>query len=709
MGRRRVSVSMKGLCRCTWALMAALVLPVVPAPLSGQHLDPRLLWNRVQVIDRMAAPFPSAAAASGFIARFAGGAAWAPFGACIGEQTAREEWIAAVDEARRLLDDAALQLAPLPPRSPFMVSTTSLPVRDIVHERLSRLPPAITATFRKEADAAASKLIEQWRLTSSAEPLRRVVREFGISPRALEAADILGDLAFEAGAFEEAFAWWNTKHLDADAGRAARRRTKQILARIFLDRFDEAERDVQRIKREEPAARGTLAGRSGAYIDILTHWLDLRRGHGDEDQTKPWPTFAGAATRNRVFAAPLAPRLWNQQHTWRTSLPAGKQRVRDIVSPIISDGQVFSANPQEIVSHDLATGDVRFRYREPDAAIAGKAAGFTSTMLHAAPGCVYAVRPTALLCLDTGRDVPQAGNARWRVSARDADGQAATFTSAPLVADNHVFVVVTATNGLRAQHYLACHTLRRGARLWCMPLYEGPADAGPPKLLTWAGDRLVYATHQGQVLAVDPATGHPLWAVRYPSQAGRAGALEPLPAVYDAGRVVVAPRDGPRLLCIETATGRVAWELPKADVIALVGIADGMAVFTTRHGIEAIDVRTGGGEQRWRQPGSGRLPTAGRGLLAGPLIYWPTHDERLPLRTLVGASGSTFAPVFAQRLDPSRFHALPAGNFAFGERSLAIGTRDEVIVFTPRQAGESAFAPKGLQHELCGPFGASDR
>jgi outer membrane protein assembly factor BamB len=282
--------------------------------------------------------------------------------------------------------------------------------------------------------------------------------------------------------------------------------------------------------------------------------------------------------------------------------------------------------------------------------------------------------------------VPKTGMLLWRVSARDPDGQPATFTSGPLLAGNRLFAVLSTTAGVRAEHYLASYTTRRGVRLWCTPLYEGPADAAPARLLTWAGDRVIYATHQGQIIAADPATGQPLWSVRYPSRTLRASPLGPLPAIYDAGHVVVAPRDAPLLLCIDSATGRVMWELPVDNITSLAGVSDGMVVFTTRHGIEAVDLVSGGGARSWRQPSGGRLPTAGRGLLAGPLLYWPTHDERLPLRTLEIATGSSFPSNFSLRLDPSRFHPLPPGNFAFGERSLAIGTRDELVVFTPRQA-----------------------
>jgi outer membrane protein assembly factor BamB len=688
MGQRTVSRRSR-LC----AILAATIISPVPA--SAQQPDPRLVWNRVQVIDRMAAPFPSAAAAGGFVARCAGGIVWAPLTACIGEQTAQGEWPAAVDEAGRLLDDAAEQLVPLPPRSPLHVATTSLPVRDIVHERLSRMPPTITEAFRKQANAAAAKLIQEWRTTASPEPLQRVVRELGMSAHAREAADTLGDVAFEAGDFEAAFAWWNTKHADASADRLARRRAKQVLATVFMDRFADAQRGIDAMKRQHPDARGALAGRDGVYTDILAHWLQLRRAHQDEDEAKPWPTFAGTGTRNRVLVAPLPERLWTAGRTWRTALPGGAlpgggKRQGDAVFPVIRDGQVFVASHQEVVGHDVATGAFRFRHREADVPEGSKPGAAGPMLLHAAPERLFAAGPTTLFCLDTGPDVPQAGRLHWRVSARDGDGRPARFTTAPLVVGNRVFAVVSTTAGVRAEHHLACYTTRRGVLLWCVPLFEGPADSDRPKLLTWAGDRIVYATHQGQVIAADPATGQPLWAVRYPSHAVQSAALDPLPAVYDAGHIVVAPRDARLLLCIEAATGRVAWELPATDIKSIAGITDDMAIFTTRQGIEAVDIQTGGGALRWRQPGSGRLPTAGRSLLAGPLVYWPTHDERLPLRTLSFRTGSSAADDFTLRLDPSRLHGLPGGNFAFGERSLAIATRDELIVFTPRQATSAA-------------------
>jgi hypothetical protein len=232
--------------------------------------------------------------------------------------------------------------------------------------------------------------------------------------------------------------------------------------------------------------------------------------------------------------------------------------------------------------------------------------------------------------------------------------------------------------------------------LWLKPLHEGTAwdadGSSAPRLLTGAGDRLVYATHQGVVLALDPWTGQPLWRVRYPTSNVTAPQREPAPAVYDDGRILVAPSDARMLLCIEAVTGNVLWELPAADVTHLFGVADGMAVFTTRHGIEAVDVRTGSAERRWRQPSVGRIATLGRGLLAGPFVFWPTADPELPWRVLLVATGELAGPASAPDVawGPSQWRAIPPGHLIFGAGSLVAASADGIVVFPARKSARAA-------------------
>src|SRR5205823_10121183 len=117
-------------------------------------------------------------------------------------------------------------------------------------------------------------------------------------------------------------------------------------------------------------------------------------------------------------------------------------------------------------------------------------------------------------------------------------------------------------------------------------------------LLTWAGNQLVYCAHAGAVAAVEPWTGQPLWAVRYPSRGPLTAEGEPsprdlAPCVYADGRLFVAPLDSDRLFCLDAATGRALWEREELEIVHLLGVAQERVLFTTRQGLQASQVATG--------------------------------------------------------------------------------------------------------------------
>jgi hypothetical protein len=213
-------------------------------------------------------------------------------------------------------------------------------------------------------------------------------------------------------------------------------------------------------------------------------------------------------------------------------------------------------------------------------------------------------------------------------------------------------------------------------------------------LLTWAGGQLVYCSHAGAVVAVDPWTGQTLWAVRYASRGPAAADGNPsprdlAPCVADDGRIFVAPLDSDRLYCLETTTGQVLWERDGCEVVHLLGAAHGRVFLTTRHGLQAVSTTTG--LTLWQQPSEGRLAGLGRGLLAGGWLIWPTQDIRLPLRTVTLADGrqqkgdeeSAFAePSF---FDPTQLRLIPAGNLALGNGCLVVAGTEELVVFVPRE------------------------
>jgi outer membrane protein assembly factor BamB len=696
-------------------LLLGFLLAGEAPEVGAQTAEERRLEARLAALDQVMASFTAHAEATRFVAGFAAGDLLAPFTSAVADQVQQESWPTALAEAVRLLHDARDELVPVPQRSPAIFSRTSVPVRRALDDRLRRFPPSVTAVYREELDDAARKLMTEWRATSSPAALRRIVRELGFSTLAENAADTLGDLAFERGDFDAAFAWWQTLTHEETDQRSLRRRAKGVLASIFLNRLVQAQRDIQEWRRAHPDTTGIFAGRTGLFVDTLQFWLETRRGQLDEDAALPWSTFAGTITRNRALARAPTPRLPIEADGWQLPLnlanaaapergappkepPRGPSSAkwRAPLYPIIVQDHVFVSDGQRVVCYDLATGRMRHRHEHhPPAPKAGAVPiGGHNLPLSAASGRVYAVLGgDTLVCLGaTPTEMPPQGRLLWQVKAQAPAGQAAIFTSDALMLQDRAFIVVSRTLGVRAQHFLACYGARGGALLWVKPLYEGPANGSSvPRLLTCAGDRLVYATQQGVVLALDPWTGQPLWRVRYPTSNPAAEAREPAPAVYDGGRILVTPNDARMLLCIDAVSGGLFWELPVGEMTHLFGVSDGMAVFTTRQGIEAVDVRTGGAERRWRQPSVGRITTPGRGLLAGPFVFWPTADPELPWRVLALATGEPASPASSPDVawDPSQWRALPPGHLIFGAGSLVAATADGITVLPASKSTRS--------------------
>jgi hypothetical protein len=148
-------------------------------------------------------------------------------------------------------------------------------------------------------------------------------------------------------------------------------------------------------------------------------------------------------------------------------------------------------------------------------------------------------------------------------------------------------------------------------------------------------------------------------------------------------RLFVAPRDSPRLLCLDLETGRTLWEREGIEAVHLLGVSEGRLVLTTALGIRALDAATGADEGGWRQPAVGRRSAFGRGLLAGGWVLWPTDDAALPLRALSVEDGSQGRGRVT--IDPTRLRRLRVGNMAFGEGCLVVADAEELVGYAPRR------------------------
>jgi outer membrane protein assembly factor BamB len=311
---------------------------------------------------------------------------------------------------------------------------------------------------------------------------------------------------------------------------------------------------------------------------------------------------------------------------------------------------------------------------------------------------------TFLACLSLRPD-DKREHFRWKIDG-NMPRDSVLFEGAPVVAKGLIWITSTRNRDANCLTAIDCYTTDDTSvpplRWRCDVCQTREGKAGEPRyrhhLLTLAGTQIVYCTHTGAVVAVDALTGRRNWAVRYPRRAsGDEAKLRDLtPVLFAAGRLYVAPADSDHLLCLDPATGRTLWvleparvpilggklsELEAIPIIHLLGVGQGRLIFTTSRGLRAVRADTG--NSVWNVPDSGTLTPAGRGLLVGDLVLFPTNQQRdvlSPSETVVYAlRQSDGRPAD----DPTRLHRLPAGNLAYANGCLAVADRRTLSVFVP--------------------------
>jgi outer membrane protein assembly factor BamB len=601
--------------------------------------------------------------------------------------------------------------------------------------------------YRARVDVQAEKWLQDGLANRDARPLRRVVEEAFCSRPGARALDVLGDLAFERGDFDQARSWWGMliAPVDRDGEKPAlvypdpaldlaRVQAKQILARVFAGEPEQAERELELYRKRHPGSAGLLGGRQGVYADLVQSFLEPAGGKGPAAEATEWPTFAGAASRNRTLPDAPSRRLWAGGPTWRVRLDDGNARaVADPplltsakstsqlpMHPIIQGGKVFVADTRQVLGFHLRTGQLLFRHVEAQAPQdrSGKSSTdlVTKHTLTISENRIYAcvgaallgpgkegarVEPGAsyLICLDVPADARAVGGPvslqeRWRVQADGPRGVPTVFEGAPLLHQGSVLVALTGLAGVRAQTSIACYDAATGALRWRQDLCDSPEYEDQPaprnrrQLLTLAGTQVVYCSHAGALVALDALTGRRTWAVRYPVRGPRLSDSESSsrdagPCVYDGSRLFAAPADSDRVLCLDPQTGRVLWERDGVELTELLGVARRRLIFTTPNGIRALNAATGSDRGGWTQPDEGKLPGRGRGFLAAGWVFWPTQDPRLPLRALNVEDGSQERG--SDAFEPTELRTLVAGNFAVGGGCLVSADAEELLGYVPGQ------------------------
>ncbi len=557
-------------------------------------------------------------------------------------------------------------------------------VRDYAHLLVARSGPDGLAAYRLRVDARAEAMYRRAIDRNDVALLRALVDRYFCSSRGDDALDLLAEHAFEAGRFDEAVALWrrllpeagdgDTAHVvlcypDTDLNRAELA-AKQVIALAFGGHLEEAYARYRQFRERYPEAVGRLAGQEDLWVQHLGKLLK-QLGRATKPSSSDWPTFARTPARTGV--APEAVDIGSVQ--WSVTLPPVVQAPRGFISrqmatppasgraayhPIVAKGYVIVCNQSQVLAYRLQEGPGEaerpawtYELRTAGAAGFGRMPyGVTAPpqfTLTASGDRLYVRLGTPMaaplrkagrtlesyvVCLSLSAD----GKLLWQ---RRIDEPDTVFEGAPVVAGDRVFIAAR-TGGSMLRSTVYCFDARTGRKLWSRLVCESPQSGRyydrldtAQSLITVGQGLAFYATNLGAVAALDTETGEIRWIWTYPRKQGGYYARQARrptvrAAIYDRGRLFVAPADADRVSCLDASSGRVLWEVTAGTLDAtgsfqMLGIHDDCLIISGEQ-VMALEATTG--RKLWQfPPAGGRLAARGRGVLAGDLLYVPDETQ----------------------------------------------------------------------------------
>ena len=194
------------------------------------------------------------------------------------------QWAETLDLYQRVIDRFGERVARVPKGEPGVEPTDDfvlyMDARRFCHRRIAQMPPEARAIYRKRIDALAGRWYREGSERRDEALLRRVVDQAFCSAWGDDALELLGDLAFQDGRFDEAMATYGRLvpdrpddpfalvHPDPDVD-LARVAAKKWLCLAASGRPPGPD-GLKDYARRYPGAEGTLAGRKGPYPTILS-------------------------------------------------------------------------------------------------------------------------------------------------------------------------------------------------------------------------------------------------------------------------------------------------------------------------------------------------------------------------------------------------------------------------------------------------------
>lgn len=478
-------------------------------------------------------------------------------------------------------------------------------------------------------------------------------------------------------------AWLAYPDTDLDLGAV---RARLALVSILEGSPQRAERELALIRQVNPDAQGTLGGKPGRYIELLTGLMTAARAWSEAPATADWTTFGGNATRGKAAAAQVDVA---QQPIWALALPrrpAGDEASDGAPSAIGTPERALCYHPvvrgasvliitgdtiDDVHGYDLNTGRPLWLETALPAELmaAAQASGGTSVAAsggYGSPAYTLTVDGDRLYVklgsqataapLSDRRETPPLGYlAALDLQAekkrlfeirleRSSWGDGWAVEGVPLADDGRLYVALRQRDSVRTQTHIAAFDAKRGDLVWqrfvaaAESFGQSQSTEYTHNLLSLDQGILYFNTNLGVVAAVRASDGQMLWVTRYPQIASDESApYGPshvpdrglTPCLIHQGLVIVAPSDCNRVFALDAATGLLLWSTaPEAadEVRYLLGVGGGNLIASGRR-LYWINAETGQIIARFPGGPDEALRGYGRGILAGDQVYWPTRDR----------------------------------------------------------------------------------
>ncbi|WP_435005252.1 PQQ-binding-like beta-propeller repeat protein [Tundrisphaera lichenicola] len=273
----------------------------------------------------------------------------------------------AVDIYQRVIQQFGDKVVDVPPDPGAGEGDSRLSVnaRRECQRRIAALPEEARALYRARVDAQAERWYRQGAASRDRSTLRRVVDQAFCSSWGDDALELLGDLAFQDGAFAEAMSAYVQLLPDRPDGRAlvhpdpsvdlSRIAAKKILCRAAIGEHPPTEAEIAAFGTEYPKATGPFAGRRGPLAADLAEAIRDDRLAPSAESDGRWPTFAGSTARNKI--APGSIDVGSLQ--WRVELdPIEPMRGRNSRYAARMNTGASQIPPERLLAyHPIVVGD----------------------------------------------------------------------------------------------------------------------------------------------------------------------------------------------------------------------------------------------------------------------------------------------------------------------------------------------------------------